>query len=166
MRIRPATPGDLPEITTLINHYILNTHITFDLEPYTPEQRRPWFHEHNDGGRYRMMVAEDGGAVLGYAATGAFRKKGAYDTTVEVSIACAEGVTGRGIGGRLYGALFDAIAREDIHRVVAVIVPPNPASIALHERFGFRQAGVLTEAGRKFGRYWDVLFMEKPMGPG
>jgi phosphinothricin acetyltransferase len=165
MLIRPATHSDLPAITSLINHYIVHTHITFDLEPYTPEQREPWFHEHSDGGRYRMMVADDRGAILGYAATGPFRKKGAYDTTVEVSIACGEGATGRGVGRQLYTALFEAVAREDIHRMIAVIVPPNPASFALHEQFGFRRAGTLTEAGRKFDRYWDVVWMERAVEP-
>jgi len=163
MHIRPATLADLPAITELINHYILNTQITFDLEPYTPAAREPWFHDHCDGKRYHVTVAEDEGIVLGYAATGAFRKKGAYDTTVEVSVACAPGAVGRGVGTRLYAGLFKSIADEDIHRLIAVIVPPNPASMALHERFGFRPAGTLTEAGRKFDRYWDVVFLERPL---
>jgi phosphinothricin acetyltransferase len=163
MQIRPATLADLPSLTALINHYISNTHITFDLVPYTPAEREPWFQEHSDGRRYRLLVAEDGGSILGYAATGPFRNKGAYDTTVEVSIACAPQATGRGLGAKLYRALFDAIAGEDIHRVIAIIVPPNPASIALHERFGFRTAGTLTSVGRKFDRYWDVIMMERPL---
>jgi phosphinothricin acetyltransferase len=161
MRIRPATLADLPAITVLINHYISNTPITFDVTAYTTEERLPWFHDHSDGRRYRTIIAEDGGRLLGYAATGAFRKKGAYDTTAEVGIACAPEATGRGVGTALYGALFEAIAGEDLHRLIAAIVQPNVASNALHERFGFRPIGVMTEVGRKFDRYWDVLWMEK-----
>jgi len=165
MNIRPATLADLPAITALINHYISNTPITFDVVPYTTEERRPWFHDHSDGARYRTLIAEHEGGLLGYAATGGFRKKGAYDTTAEVSIACAPEATGRGVGTALYGALFDAIAGQDLHRLIAAIVQPNAASNALHERFGFQPIGVMTEVGRKFDRYWDVLWMEKRLGP-
>ncbi len=63
----------------------------------------------------------------------------------------------------LYSALFESIAHEDIHRIVAAIVPPNPASIALHRRFGFAPVGTLSQVGRKFGRYWGVLRMERPL---
>jgi phosphinothricin acetyltransferase len=164
MIIRPARLSDLPAITDLINHYIENTHITFDVKPYIPAQREKWFHDHNDGGRYRMVVAEEPEAgIVGYAATGAFRNKGAYDTTVEAGIACREDATGRGIGGALYTELFGLIAGEDIHSVVAGIAQPNPASNRLHERFGFKKIGTFTEVGRKFGEYWDVMWMEKRM---
>lgn len=162
--IRPATVADLPGITQIHDYYILNTHITFDVQPYTPEQRRKWFHEHSDGRRFRTLVAADAqGAVLGYTATGPFRPKQAYDTTVEVSIACSQAATGKGVGFHLYQALFTAIAQEDIHRIVAGIAQPNPASNALHARFGFKPIGTFNEVGRKFGRYWDVLWMERPL---
>src|SRR5215472_9359167 len=96
--IRPATLADLPGIVEIQNYYILQTHITFDIRPYTPEQRNPWFHEHSDGRRCRVLVAMDAqSAVLGYAATGRFRPKEAYDTTVEASIACSQAATGKGI---------------------------------------------------------------------
>lgn len=164
MIIRPGLLTDLPALTALVNHYIENTHITFDLYPHVPKQRENWFHEHNDGHRYRLLVAEEpGSGILGYAATGAFRNKGAYDTTVEVSIACSPEATGKRIGSQLYTELFALLQPEDVHSVVAGIVPPNPASIHLHERFGFRKVGTFTEVGRKFGKYWDVLWMEKLM---
>jgi len=161
--IRPAQLADLPRITEIHNHYVLNTHITFDVRPYTPEQRLAWFHEHSDGRRYRLLVAEDSSAgVLGYACTGRFRPKEAYATTVETSIACAPDATGRGVGRQLYQALFDLLATEDIHRIVAGIAQPNAASNALHERFGFKPIGLFSGVGRKFGKYWDVLWLERP----
>ena len=163
MNIRPATLADLPALTAIHNHYVVNTHITFDVRPFTPAEREPWFHEHSDGARYRMFVAKDDRELLGYACTGRFRPKAAYDTTVEVSIACAPAATGRGVGTSLYRMLFEALAGEDIHRIVAGIAQPNEASGALHARFGFRPAGLFTAVGRKFGKYWDVLWMERPL---
>jgi phosphinothricin acetyltransferase len=90
-----------------------------------------------------------------------WRPKPAYDTTVETSIYCAPEAVGKGVGAQLYGALFDAIAGENVHRLVAGYVPPNEASARLHERFGFKPVGVFTEVGWKFGRYWDVCWLER-----
>ena len=67
------------------------------------------------------------------------------------------------VGGILYGALFEALAGEDIRRIVAGYVLPNPASEALHARFGFKLVGVFRENGRKLGRYWDVAWVERPL---
>ena len=161
--IRAATLGDLPRLTEIYNHYVMTTPITFDLEPFTPEQRVSWFEEHTAGRRHQLVVAEVDARVVGFACTGQFRVKRSYDTTVETTIYCAPGATGRGIGTLLYGALFAALANEDINRFVAAITLPNDASIALHKGFGFRQVGVFSENGRKFGRYWDVAWFERPM---
>jgi phosphinothricin acetyltransferase len=163
MIIRAAALADLPRITEIHNYYVRNTHITFDVRPFAPEQRASWFHEHSDGRRHRILVAENDGKILGYTATGSFRTKEAYETTVEVSVACSPDSTGKGIGSQLYQELFSLLEREDVHRVVAGIAQPNPASNLLHERFGFKKIGAFTEVGRKFGKYWDVLWMEKLM---
>lgn len=162
--LRPASLDDVPILTEIRNHYIINTHITFDVEPYSPKQCAAWFNEHSDGKRYRVFVACDAEAgVLGYACTGRFRSKAAYDTTVEASVACQPAMAGRGLGSLLYGALIEAIAEQDINRIVAGIAQPNPASNALHRRFGFRPIGSFSEVGRKFGKYWDVMWMERPL---
>lgn len=163
MIIRPASIDDLPAITAIHNYYVQNTHITFDVQPFAPEHRVAWFHHHCDGRRHRTLVAEDERRILGYAATGAFRTKEAYETTVEISIACTPDSTAKGIGTKLYRELFSLLEKEDVHLVVAGIAQPNAASNALHERFGFKKVGAFTEVGRKFGKYWDVLWMEKLM---
>ena len=163
VNIRAATAHDLPQLTEIYNYYVVNTPITFDVEPYSVEQRLKWFQQFANAGRYRLLVAESDSKVLGYAGTTRFRPKAAYDTTVETTIYCAKGCEGKGVGRRLYAALFDAIASEDIHRLVAGYALPNPASAALHERFGFERMGVFTENGRKFGRYWDVAWMQRPL---
>jgi phosphinothricin acetyltransferase len=160
--VRPAARGDLARLTEIYNHYVVNTPITFDIETYTVERRESWFNQFGERGRHRLMVAEENGLVLGYAGTMGFRPKAAYDTTVELTIYCAQEAIGKKVGSRLYSALFEALKKEDINRYVAGYTLPNAASAALHERFGFQAVGVYTEVGRKFGRYWDVAWMERP----
>jgi phosphinothricin acetyltransferase len=163
IHIRPAGRSDLPRLTEIYNHFVMNTPVTFDLEPYTVERRATWFEQFALAGRYRLLVAEENGIVAGYAGTTRFRVKPAYDTTVETTIYCSHDAPGRGIGSRLYAALFEAIANEDIRSIVAGYTLPNPASEALHARFGFKPVGVFSEVGRKFGRYWDVAWTERPL---
>ena len=165
--VRPADPDDLPALTAIYNHYIVNTTITFDVRPFELEERRAWFDDHAASGRHRLLVAAGSdGVVLGYTTTSRWRPKAAYDTTVESSVYCHPDAVGRGIGTRLYTELFEAIAGEDVHRIVAGVGQPNPASVALHRRFGFRQVGVFSSVGRKFGTYWDVAWFERPLKAG
>jgi|SRR5258708_29966531 phosphinothricin acetyltransferase len=82
---------------------------------------------------------------------------------MEVEIGCRPDATGRGIGKLLYGSLFESIVNQDINRIVAGIAQPNFASNALHHHFGFQVIGTFSAVGRKFGRYWDVLWMERPL---
>jgi len=161
--IRAARIDDLPRLTEIYNHYVVRSPVTFDLEPKTLDQRYEWFTQFAPAGRHRLLVADDNGAVLGYAGTMCWRPKPAYATTVETTIYCAPESVGKGVGARLYAALFDAISGENVHRAVAGYVPPNAASAALHARLGFRPVGTFSEVGYKFGRYWDVCWLEKTM---
>jgi phosphinothricin acetyltransferase len=160
--IRPALRADLPRLTEIYNHYVIHTPITFDIRPWTAEERVPWFEQFAETGRYRLLVAELDGKVAGYAGTTRFRPKPAYDSTIEPTIYCAPESAGHGLGNGLYAALFHSLENEDVHRIVAGYVPPNPASEALHKRFGFRIVGVFNENGFKLGRYWDVCWLERP----
>ena len=163
---RPALRSDLPRLAEIYNHYIVNTPITFNTQAFTVETFEPWFEEHSDGKRHRLVVAVEsgnGGRVIGYAGTGRFRPKEAYETTVETTVYCRHDCVQRGVGSLLYGALFELIADEDINRIVAGVTLPNPGSVALHERFGFRHVGTFTGNGRKFGKYWDVAWFERPL---
>ena len=160
-RIRTAERRDLARITEIYNHYVLNTPVTFDVEAYTVERREAWFAQFSATGRHRLIVVEENGIVRGYAGTTRFRPKAAYETTVETTVYCAPEAIGKGLGKRLYAELFALLKDEDIHRFVAVYVLPNPATEALHRRFGFRVVGVLSENGRKFGKYWDVCWVER-----
>src|SRR5712671_6251534 len=112
--VRAAALDDLPALTAIYNHYIVHTTITFDLQPYEPGARRRWFDDHAATGRHRLIVAVDGeGVAVGYATSSRWRPKAAYDTTVESSVYCQPNAVGRGIGTRLYTALFTALAAED-----------------------------------------------------
>jgi len=161
--IRPGAARDLEGLNDLYNHYVRETHITFDIEPLTMAERRDWFRHYGRSGRHRLLVAVRGAHVLGYATSSPWRPKQAYETSVETTIYLRPEEAGHGLGTRLYGALFDALATEDVHRAYAGIAIPNPASVALHEKLGFTQVAYYTEQGRKFGRYWDVAWFEKPL---
>ncbi len=161
-RIRLAQEGDLGQITMIHNYYVENTHLSFDVHGFSVDQRWPWFAEHCAGHRYRLVVAEDvQHGVIAYAASGRFRTKEAYDTTVEVTVQCAPGFRGAGVGTRSYQELFRLLAAEDIHCAVPAIALPNPASVRLHVRMGFQSIGTFRQVGRKFEQYWDVLWMQK-----
>jgi phosphinothricin acetyltransferase len=163
--VRPGGLDDLPALTALYNHWVAHTPVTFDVEPWTVEQRRrDWFENFAATGRHRLLVAVDAGQVVGYATSSRFRPKAAYDRTVETTVYLAPDATGRGTGGLLYGALLAELAGEDVHRAVAGVTLPNDASLALHRRHGFTEVGVLTEVGHKLGRWWDVQWLQRPVG--
>jgi len=163
MHVRAATEQDLAAINEIYNHYVVETHYTFDLEPTSLEARRQWFSHYHDTGRHRLFVAVNDGQIVGYASSGRFKSRPAYQTSVETSVYLAPEVIGKGAGSRLYERLFDSLKREDVHRAYGGIALPNPASIALHEKFGFKRVALFTEQGRKFGRYWDVAWYEKQL---
>ena len=164
VEVRPATVEDLSAVNDIYNQYVAETHYTFDVEPMSPDARREWFAHYDTSGRYRVVVAVSEGVIIGYASSGSFRPKPAYETSIETSVYLASESVGRGAGSRLYEGLFKSLEGQDVHRAYAGIALPNPASIGLHERFGFKRVAHFTEQGRKFGRYWDVAWYEKPVG--
>lgn len=162
MDIRPAERRDLAPITEIYNHYVIGSHATFDVDTFTEQAREPWFATF-DGARYQCWVADDGGRVLGYACSAPLKPKAAYQTSVEVSVYVAPDTHRRGLGRALYGALLPALENRDVHRAYALIAQPNEPSMALHAAFGFRPVSHLSEVGRKFDRYWDVVWLEKAL---
>ncbi|MGH2725349.1 MAG: GNAT family N-acetyltransferase, partial [Actinomycetota bacterium] len=151
--VRPCLEADLEQLNAIYNHYVATSAATFDLEPIPMDVRGEWFSHYAETGPHRLLVAVSAGTVLGYATSSRVRPKPAYITSVETSVYIAHDVLGRGVGTALYRALFDALAGEDVHRAYAGITDiPNPASVALHSRFGFHLVGRFREQGRKFGR--------------
>lgn len=161
--VRAALLEDVSALTDIYNHYVRTSGVTFDTTEFTVEARHDWFSHYATTGPHRLLVAVDGGDVLGYATSSPFRPKPGYATSVETSVYLRPDATGRGLGTVLYRAVFDALAGQDLHRAYAGVALPNDASVRLHERLGFREIGTFVEVGRKFGRYWDVRWFERSL---
>jgi phosphinothricin acetyltransferase len=163
VRIRAAEERDLPELLEIYNYYVLNTHITFDVEPRTLEQRWDWFRHFARRGRYQCFVAVRAERPIGWASSHPFKDRAAYDTSVETSVYLTKDEGGKGIGRSLYSALLTALEKEDVHRAFGGIAQPNEASVRLHMSLGFVRAGLFGEVGRKFSKYWDVEWYQRAM---
>jgi phosphinothricin acetyltransferase len=161
--IRPGEPGDLEAILRILNHYILETHHTFDTRPFAAEDQADWIARFSTDGPQQLLLAEADGRVVGYAHSTPFRPKPAYDTTVETTVYIDPQHTGRGLGRRLLGDLLERLAGTEAHRAIGVIALPNDASLALHRRLGFEKIGVFSEAGFKLGRFWDVAWYQRSL---
>ena len=161
--IRPVEQADLRALLDIYNHYIIHTPISFDIEPRTLAQRQEWLNGFATTGRYRCFVAVKDGSAIGWASSGRFKERAAYDTSIETSVYLAPDEKGKGLGRRLYATLFEALAGEDINRAYGGITLPNEASVGLHQAMGFRHIGTYTDVGRKFGRFWAVGFYERAM---
>jgi len=164
VQIRHAIDGDLAELVTIYNHYVENTAFTFDTTTFTMQDRIGWFASFSEDGVHRLMVAERDGQVLGYASSSPFKQKPAYDTSVETSAYIDPENIGSGIGAALYDALLEHLVNDErLHRAYCGIALPNPSSVALHKKLGFKLAGTYAEVGYKLGRYWDVAWYEKDL---
>lgn len=161
LTVRDAHPGDRGAINDIYNHYVETSAVTFETVASPLDERRAWFDKFAAPGPYRLLIADDAGRIVGFACTSRFRDRPAYATSVETSVYVDPDAQRRGVGSQLYQALFAAIAGEELHRAYAALALPNDASIGLHRKFGFRDLAVLSEAGRKFGKYWDILWMER-----
>ncbi|MDG6909272.1 MAG: N-acetyltransferase [Nitrososphaerota archaeon] len=156
--VRPGREGDIPALLEIFNDAVANSTATFDLEPQTLEQRSAWFLSH--GGAYPLVVVEAGGLLVGYATLSPFRDKPAYSKTAESSVYVHRGHRGRGAGRAAMDAVIAKAGELGFHTVVAGIVPPNEASVRLHESLGFVHVGDFREVGFKFGRWQDVSFYQ------
>ena len=165
--IRAAVDADVPQLADLYNHYIINSPATFDTEPHTVEQKREWFSKYSDSGRYRVMVAvEPDSRIIGHSYSSALYPKAAYDSSVATSVYLLPGEVGRGLGGRLWYALYDELLKApELHQLFALITMPNDASVAMTERCGYTLSGVWKQCGRKFDQYWDVGIWQRPLRP-
>ncbi len=162
--IRQAEPGDLARLVEIYNHYVANTHITFDVEPYAVGARTQWFTQFSDSGRYRLLVADTDAGVMGYACSTPFRTRAAYGTSVETTIYLDHNAGGQGIGTALYNELINTLVQlDDIHRAYGGVGLPNDASAALHEKLGYVAVGTYREVGYKFDKFWDVRWYERDM---
>lgn len=157
---------DLEGVLDIYNHYVISSVATFDTVPFHPEDRRAWMGEHLGDGPHKILVAADSdGKVIGWATSSQFRPRAAYSTTVELSVYCRHDSLGRGTGRRLYKELLASLLPYDLEMAVAGVTLPNPQSVKLHQSLGFRHVGTFRRIGRKFGKYWDVAWFERPFRP-
>jgi len=162
--VRNAEPRDLNSLVDIYNHYITETHVTFDTEPFAVGARTQWFTQFASTGPYRLLVADVEDRVVGYTCSTQFKARPAYNTSVETTVYVHPDRVGAGIGSQLYKALLDELIGEaGVHRAYGGVALPNPKSIALHTNLGFEQVATYHEVGFKFGKYWDVSWFEKDL---
>jgi phosphinothricin acetyltransferase len=164
--IRPSTDADLPAITAIYGWNVLNGLGTFEEDPPSQDEmtrRRAAFLDRG----LPYLVAEEDGVVLGYAYAGPFRLRAAYRYTVEDSVYVSPKAVGKGVGKTLLTALIAECEALGLRQLVAVIGDSgNAASIGLHAAMGFKQQGVFPSMGYKFGRWVDLVWMQRDLNGG
>jgi phosphinothricin acetyltransferase len=164
MEIVDATAEHLDAIARIYRHYVETSPATFDLIDPDPAYWRQMLGTCNAGVGYYVLVAlDDVGKVLGYAKSGQFRERAAYDTTCETSIYVDPTAHGQGIGKALYGRLIELLENSPLRLAVGGMTEPNPASAALHESLGFTKVGTFEGVGVKFDKAWDVTWYQRPL---
>jgi L-amino acid N-acyltransferase YncA len=162
--IRPAEEGDAPAIAAIYAPYVLETAITFESEPPTPEimaqrivgtlETHPW------------LVANCDDETIGYAYAGKHRERSAYRWSADVTIYVNSARRCSGIGRALYRPLLAILRRQGFRSAFAEIVLPNPASVRLHEAAGFKSIGIYNDIGFKLGRWHDIGYWRLGLAEG
>lgn len=157
--IRQATTSDAEAIAGIYNHYILETIVTFEEQPVSLSAMAERIDEVT-AASLPWIVAEQDGAIVGYAYASRWKGRCAYRFSVETTVYVSTAGSGKGIGTRLYETLLQQLKDSGLHVAIAGIALPNPASIALHEKFGFRKVAQFEEVGFKFGKWIDVGYWQ------
>lgn len=162
MKIRVAELEDAKKIVEIYRFYVETTDITFEydvptVEEFTERMRKTL-------AKYPYIVAEEGNDILGYAYAGAFKSRKAYDWSVETSIYVKAGGDGHGVGTLLYNELERFLKMQNIINMNACITYPNEKSESFHKKFGYKTVAHFTKCGYKFGKWKDMIWMEKFIG--
>lgn len=162
MKILDAEPRHQPGMLAIYNQVVADTTAIYRDAPATAEEREAWMDARQDAGFPVLVAQDDDGTVLGYASYGPWR--GAfpgYRLTVEHTIMIREDARGRGLGRRLMEALEARAKAQGIHVMLGSVDADNPGSIALHEKLGFAIVARHPQVGVKFGRWLDMVFLQK-----
>lgn len=159
MQIRLARLGDAEAIRAIYNVEVTTSTVTFDLEPRSLEAQQQWLSQRS--GAHAVLVAEEAGEVIGFASLSPYRDRPAYRTSVEDSVYIHRDHHGRGVGRALMTELVEVATSHGFHTMLARIVAGHEASIGLHRAVGFEVVGVEREVGRKFGKWLDVVVMQR-----
>ena len=166
LKIRSAAPGDAGRLLEIYSYYIKNTAITFEYDVPSPEEFGGRIE--NTLKKYPYLVLEDGGAIVGYAYAGVLKDRAAYSRSCEVSIYVDREMRRRGYGRALYSALEEELKRRGMLNLYACIADPitedeylGKDSERFHEHLGFVKVGEFHRCGYKFGRFYNMIWMEK-----
>ncbi len=157
--IRDATAEDAAAVTRIYNHYIEHTVVSFELEPVTVEEMAGRMAGVLEDHLWIVHEADD--EISGYAYAGTWNSRCAYEKSVESSVYLDHEATGKGIGSALYEHLLGELKQRSFHTAIGGIALPNPASVALHEKFGFEKVAHYQEVGWKFGKWIDVGYWQR-----
>lgn len=162
VRCRPARLTDAEAVRAIYNDAVASPTGPFDLVPRSLEAQERWLSERS--GAYLAVVAVeegDDGDVVGFGSLSPYRDRPAYATTVEDSVYVRADRHGGGVGRLLLTELLEQATRHGFHAVIARIAGGNDASVGLHRAVGFDLVGVEREVGRKFGRWLDVVILQR-----
>lgn len=162
--IRDATVADLPDVREIYNHYVANTVVTFDEDPWTMAELRRKYAQIIKLKLPFLVAVSPGGSLLGYAYVFPWKSKAAYRYTVENSIYLGPAATGKGLGKALMAELITRSKQAGLKEIVAVIADKGAeASVRLHERFGFTEIGHMGRVGFKFDRWLGTVLMQRSL---
>jgi len=162
VQLRPATLDDAEQLRAIYNIEVETSTVTFDMVARSLAEQQAWITDRS--GAHAALVAEVDGTIVGFASLSPYRSRPAYSTTVEDSVYVHRDHHGEGIGRTLLEALVDTATAHGFHAVMARIVGGHDASIGLHAAVGFEIVGQEREVGRKFGKWLDVVTMERLLG--
>jgi L-amino acid N-acyltransferase YncA len=157
--IRLATEADVGEIADIYNYYIQNTTATFEESDVTPEEVLSRVQKVTGSG-FPWLVAQDNEKVIGYAYANKWNERAAYRHTAEVTAYLSPGSVSNGSGTKLYEELFSQLRELSIFTAIGGITLPNPASVAIHEKFGMKKVAHFEAVGYKFGKWLDVGYWQ------
>lgn len=162
--IRFAAAKDAAELLEIYAPYVTGTTVSFEYEVPAVEEFRRRVEE--TSARYPYLVWEEDGALLGYAYAHPYAARPAYQWSAELTVYLRQGVSRRGLGSRLYGALMELLRLQGVRNVYGCVTAENTASVAFHHALGFREAGRFSQVGYKLDRWLDVLWLEKAIASG
>ena len=160
LEIREAHEDDLPAILDIYNDVVATSTAIYRDEPATLDDRRSWFAARQAEGQ-PVLVAIDAGTVIGFAAFGGFRPWPGYRFTVEHSVHVRGDRRGQGVGAALMTPLIERATALGLHVMIAGIDADNAGSIRFHERLGFEKVAHMKQVGVKFGRWLDLVLMQR-----
>lgn len=161
MKLRLATAADAEAIRSIYNHAVSTSTVTFDLVERSVAEQEEWLRARD--GAHAAVVCEEDGEVIGFGSLSPYRDRPAYRTTVEDSVYVHPDHQGRGVGRVILKGLVQTARDHGFHSLIGRVVGGHEASIALHQRCGFEVVGTEHEVGRKFGKWLDVVIMQKPL---